>query len=151
MTVGLSHVANKARREAARAEYRTEQEAKEKEECVKAGMRAQRDRDEVPKDADEFRRSLARSLRDWLFMRVDMKPVEWHGWSLTDDAVYSIRMSVDAVVEAIMQADVKVDKALQQRVIDGYQARILAADPGFKRHLVQLVRPNAAIIEGEAS
>ena len=33
------------------------------------------------------------------------KPVQWHGYTLTEDAVCAFRMSAVAVVEAIMQAD----------------------------------------------
>lgn len=153
--VGVPQEIARARRiakdEERRARWDAEAEEKNTGEFKEKAQRARRHLEDLPRTVDEFRLSFARSMRDWIVMRIDTKPVQWHGYTLTEDAVCAIRMSAVAVVEAIMQADAKLDKERQRQIIAGYQAAILADDPSFKQHLAQLVRPNAAIVEGEAS
>jgi hypothetical protein len=131
------------------------QEVRRQSEAVvereKKQVRAQANLDAMPNTADEFRRELVKDARRWLAIAISTESAKWHGYSLTDESVTAILMSCDAVVEAIMDAEVNFDAARHQQIALGYKKEIAGADSSFQQALATLTKPNAKILEGRPS
>lgn len=73
----------------------------------------------------------------------------WHGYTMTEESIEAIAMAMDAVIEAVRQADVVLDAEHRAQFIAKQRAIIRAADPGFERQFDRLTTPNPSIIAGE--
>lgn len=151
--VGLTREVAMARRAAAKERDRREAEARKREKLAKEAEHAKRDLKSVWTSEDEYRLHLVARARTFLktaFGEED-RPATWHAYRLDQEGKEAILMSLDAVIEAIMEAPVHFDAALHARLVGEHQATIRAVDPSFYGHLDKLVAPNASILEGEAS
>jgi hypothetical protein len=113
---------------------------------------ARRNLASMPNSVDDFRAHLVDSMRMLARINLDMaiKPATYHGYTLDEDAVGEIHASFDAVVEAVVCAQVKFDAALHAEIAQKYRAQIAAADQAFQAQFEMLVRPNPRILEGGA-
>lgn len=99
----------------------------------------------------KFRMRLADGLRRSVKLETDYasEVSTWHGYRITADGADAILIAADALVEAIMQADVIFDAELRDKIIAGFRAQIRAADPSFERQFDALTAPNPSILAGE--
>lgn len=112
---------------------------------------AQAKLDLMPKSVDEYRRECVKSARSYLAAAINARPVVGHGYSVTDESMTAILMSCDAVVEAIMDAEVNFDAARHEQIALGYKKEIAGADSSFQQALSTLTKPNPKILEGRPS
>jgi hypothetical protein len=102
--------------------------------------------------ADDFRADLVASMREYLgsIVRGAAKPATWHGYTLDEDAVGEIQASFDAVVEAIVGAEIRFDAPRHAEIAQKYRAQIASTDKAFQDKFATLVHPNPRILEGGA-
>lgn len=149
VAVGLSDEEAKARLIAAQREV----EAFDREKRAKAAAEARRKLKEMISSEDDFKRELVRSIRIAvsIFGGMDRKPSGDHAYTLSIQGAQEIVLSLDAVVEAVMGAEVDFDQARHQQLMVGYEKTIRKADPGFYAHLEKLTVPNPSLLAGEAT
>ena len=154
--VGVPQAVARERRIAAekamRARWAAEEEEKHAGKRKQEAESALHELEDLPRTADDFRRKEAISMRRWI--QVKLEPIktryEQHGFEFADDTLEAVLMAADAVVEAILAADVKFDQAKQQRVIAKLQASAVAGEPSVSQKVAKLVRPNPGILAGES-
>ena len=110
----------------------------------------------IPKSAEDFRweciEDIRRSLSCGIRYRSGQRDGErFHGYTLTDEAVEAILLSLDAVVEAIDEAEVHFDAELHRKCVLRRQHDIAALDSTFQSTLATLAKPNPKILEGRPS
>lgn len=136
-------------------EHKAREAAQEAADRKKKADLARRNLKSVLRTEIEYRRSMVMAAREWVaaMLHLDQEQrgaVTWHAFSLTDEGVEDILMSVDAVAEAIMRAEVLFDADKHAKIVKGYEDEIRAADPGFYAALDKLTTPNPSILQGEA-
>lgn len=99
----------------------------------------------------KFRMRLADGLRRSVKFETDYasEVATWHGYRITAEGADAILIATDALVEAIMQADVIFDGELHEKIIAGFRAQARAADPSFERQFGAFTAPNPSILAGE--
>lgn len=101
----------------------------------------------VPRTADAFRRDLVRELRMGMRLSLDYGPrARKHGYALTPESLEKVLVSVDAVVEAVMQSDVLLDHAVHLALVNSLQAQIAAGAGELSAKVQQLTAPNFALL-----
>lgn len=148
--VGISREVQLQRRRAERAKddrWRAELVSAER---AKAAADARYMLSCMPRTADAFRRVLVREVRFMVRLAVQDVPSRLqHGYALSAEALERTLMSVDAVVEAIMQADVHFDHAQHLALVGRYQAAIAAGHGDIGPRVAKLTAPNAALLADE--
>jgi len=103
----------------------------------------------MPANADAFRANLVSDMRNFAAVPLRMAmEAKFHGYTLDEDALGEIHASFDAVVEAVVGAQVKFDPARHAEIACQYRAEIAAADQSFQGHFAALTQPNPCILEG---
>jgi len=102
----------------------------------------------LPLTVDEFRRKKARQLRDLLRMNIEPFGRTHHGFEFTTAGIESVLIACDAVLEAVMAAEVRFDQEIQQAKVSEMQAQIAAVEPAVASKIAALARPNPGILEG---
>lgn len=143
--------ANKARHARWSAQQEAEHEAKSADKRKGEAEYARRLLKELPRTADSFRRNQARSMRDWIQIRLRLLRGERNGLCFDPDSIDAIGMAADAVVDAIMAADVKLDIEQQQLVIASLQVQAMAGEPSIVQKIAKLMRANASLLTGDPS
>lgn len=106
----------------------------------------------IPRSGDAFRRSLVKELRWHIrFVLETMPRSAKHGYALAPDSLAAALMSVDAVVEKVMAAEVVVDHAANTALIHQCHVQIAAGAPELSQRVAGLGMPNPAILAGEVS
>lgn len=149
VAVGLDPEVRKKRHQ----RHQREQEARKLAELKKEADAARRDLKEMLASENEYRRYLAQFARqkiNWLVQKLALEASNWHGYKIDPDSAEDILMSADAVVDAIMRAEVKFDQELHKTIAQGYEKKIRAADPAFYIHLDKLMAIDPSILQGEA-
>lgn len=127
----------------------------ERKSAMSAQQREQKRRDALaglsvmPKDEDDFRQRMIENVRFYISVaaRGDLKH---HGYGLTEDGREAIMMSADAVVEAILQAEVTFDEKRHREIEFQHRKELAEADGSFQNVMndLRLLRPE--ILEGSA-
>lgn len=104
----------------------------------------------MPVDADDYRMQVVENMR-LMMAFIKAEPVDWHGFTLTEEGVEGILMSCDAVVEAILQAEVHFDEQRHRQIKMKHQQQIAEADESFQNILGNLTSAQPQILEGGAT
>lgn len=120
---------------------RTDERKRQEAERLAAQLR------DLPKDEQECRRKLARKFREWLRAMVT-EPKYAYGHTIDEESIEAILISGDAVVEALMDAEIKFDIAGDRRC----RAALASSDLQFQGQLERLTRAQPELLpEGEQS
>jgi hypothetical protein len=145
--VGISMEQAKARVAAEQQTRRAEAEARAAAERSQRAAVALDCLKQIPRTADAFRKDLVCELRRAVRATLYRLPqLQGNGYALSDDSLERALLSVDTVVEAILQADVVLDHATHLALVNRYQAQVAAADGGITARLAQLTKPNRALL-----
>lgn len=150
------------RKEAAEARKREwakyEAEMKQQE-----AVRGRGDADKLRRDAEHVLDTMPESRDDYLSAFIDK--LRWslnfecryetpeydrkrfHGYMLTAESAEAIQLAFDAVVEAVLEAEVTFDKTLHQQVKTHYQQQLASLDSRFQEQLKVLATPNEKLLE----
>jgi len=138
------------RRQALHAAFDAEQEAldREAQEKLDKASRAKRNLNNMPDSVDAFRRHVVNRARSMLRVTCDIaaEPAASHGFTMDVEPIMS---AFDAIVEAVVNAEVHFDAERHQRIAQDYRAQMAGADTAFRGHLAKLTEPNAMILAGE--
>ena len=151
---GLAEQESKRRLNVWHAERTARELASAKQaEVVLEATRARRDMKAMPSSGDEFRRNLIRDCQTMLNATVNsaVKAKPWHGYTITEEARGDILMSFDAIVEAILNADVRFDRVRHDAATREHLNALMASEPQIQSHLQRLVQPNPSLLAGAAS
>jgi hypothetical protein len=109
--------------------------------------------EQVPESRNEFLQAYVWNLREWMgHVWTDVGAgMDAHGYAIDADSLSAIKMSFDAVAEAVMQAQVVFNAAKHQRILDGYKAELARLDGSFQSHLFSLTRIAPTMREGAQS
>jgi len=121
------------------------------DERTKKLIRAQVHLDHVPKNAEDFLWDCVEHVRSMFRVYITAEPSDFHGYSLTEESVSNILMSLDEVVDAIVNAEVTFDVERQQQILLKYQKEIADLDGSFQMKLSMLTKRNPALLEGSPS
>lgn len=136
----------------ARAQQEAQVEAAERAARLERAEAARKSLAGIPRTALAFRRSLVWEARQMMRVVIaELPPLASHGYVLAPDSLEAVLMSVDAVVEQIMQSEVLFDRAAHADLIRSRQADIVAGSPELSAKVVQLLVPNATILAGEVT
>lgn len=164
--VSLTEEERQARKE---ARHRQAEAADQKERDRRAAMTPEERSDEtdadsmrrvpeyflkrMPKSAKDFRRELLDEIRRDVYRRVNeaarVRPV--HGFVIESKSADAIRLSLDAVVEAIMAADVQFDEVRHTGIVHKLQGYLVADGKGAPQQVAQVTKPNPALLAEEGS
>lgn len=126
-------------------------EAESHEERAKKLTYAQQNLNRVPRTSEDFLWDCVENVRRMFRVYVNAEPSDFHGYTLTEESVSNILMSMDEVVDAIVNAEVAFDAERQQKVLLKYQKEIADLDGSFQRKLSLLTKRNPALLEGSPS
>lgn len=106
----------------------------------------------MPMNAMDFRRKIIDDIRWSVSYRInnDVKPSPRHGFTLGADSGDAIKLALDAVVDAILAADVHLDDARHTAIKHKLHTYIVQAGKGAPGQVQSLIRPNPGILSGEA-
>lgn len=127
------------------------QQAKNADELAKKRAKAEAVLDDMPHTVEEYRLHLAQDVRRWLSVIIRSEPVDWHGFTVSADALDDILLSADAVVEAIMEAEVKFDQTRHREIVTKYKQQIAETDAPFQQMLGALTTVDPSILGGKES
>lgn len=144
---GVPDEEEKARRSKFLAAMHCEQNQKQVDE---ARIRAEACLRDMPATEDEFRRSEIRRLRR-MFAVILVNRLEQHGYDWPEESLTALQMAFDAVVDAMMSADVSFDAARHEQIEIGYRRKIAQADAGFQRALEAMAQPSPQLLDGRTS
>jgi hypothetical protein len=125
--------------------------AEDKRQLDHVRTQAQEKLDAMPKTAEEFRRLQMQSAREVLSSLFKPGAVDSHGYSWPEDSVCAILMAGDAIVEAILQAEIAFDSARHQQIAGAHRQQIARADIAFQQTFKTLIKPNPQILDGRTS
>lgn len=141
--VGVPVAVMRQRAAAEKSKYETIRQGR----IAAAAQAAQECLERVPRTAAEFRRDLVRELRLGVSISLDYGPrARKHGYALTPDSLEKVLISVDAVVEAIMQSEATLDHTAHLALVNSLQAQIAAGAGDLSTKLAQLTAPNFALL-----
>lgn len=101
---------------------------------------------------EAYRRYTAQNLRQSVqrhFNGQNRKSLYWHGYAMTPESVEAIVLAADALVDAVLKAEVTVDAEHRKAYIAEQRAIIRAGDHAFVQQLGVLTTPNPSILSGE--
>lgn len=148
--IGLSAEVREQRdeAEAGRLLMRLEDHAQAKR--AKAAEEARASLAAVPRTADAFRRALVSEVRMMMRLALDKVPRYMeHGYSLSAESLERAMLSVDAVVEAVMESDVDLDITAHLALVNRHQAAIVAGTSEVLTQLARLSVPNPSLLNDE--
>lgn len=125
-----------------RADEGAERERSEEAANAKLSLR------DLPSSEDEFRRGVATKLRDFVRTFVPVfcdAGKHFHGYTIDAEPVM---MSIDALIEAVMRADVHFDEQRHKRFELALRAQVAAGDGSFVQSLAKLTKVDPALVEG---
>lgn len=107
----------------------------------------------MPNSAMKFRRKLICDLRQHAQYYVDqcVAPSPLHGFTFSAESGDAIKLSLDAVVEAILAADVALDDVRHTGIRHKLQTYIVAAGRGAPRQVALVTKPNPSLLSESAS
>jgi hypothetical protein len=121
-----------------------------KKEAMEADADAAREAiNALPSNDLDFRQDIAQSIRQWVAFTLEYCEKAKHGYSFAPDSIGAILESLDAVISAISEADVRFNAENRQATLTKYKQAIALADSSFQQHLSGLIVANPQILEGQ--
>ncbi|MCU1500474.1 MAG: hypothetical protein JWM47_4427 [Acidimicrobiales bacterium] len=148
--VGVSKAVGAERHAAERERMRVEREAfllrcRQAEQCAadqEEVEHAKRALEQIPRSADAFRREVIEMFCSIAGVAVDHGT--WAhargGYHFEDEAVRLIKISFDAVVDAMVEAEVRFDQVKHEAAIQRYQTKIVDAHPEVRPSTTKLMQ-----------
>jgi|APMI01.1.fsa_nt_gi hypothetical protein len=114
---------------------------REAEKRIKAADEAKGSLSRMFTTESEYRRDVIARLRTMVSMVVEntATPSTWHAFTIDDASRDYIFASFDAVVAAVVGANVRFDAEHHRAIAQGYRATIAAGDAGFQAKVASLV------------
>jgi hypothetical protein len=103
----------------------------------------------LPTNDMDFRQDIAESIRHWVGFTLEYCEKAKHGFSFAPDSIGAILESLDAVISAISEADVRCNAEKRQVTLTKYKQTIALADSSFQQHLSGLIAANPQRLEGQ--
>lgn len=105
----------------------------------------------MPKSSMEFRRKLMEDIRRsvWRSVEMNVKCSMLHGYTLSAESGDAIKESLDAVVEALMAAEVNLDQAHHTAITHKLHTYLVESGEGAPLQVALVTKPNAGLLTGE--